>query len=132
MNEVWFYIPGYEGYYMVSNFGRVRSLDRYVKRSRGGLQIAKSTILKQNLSGAYLAVVLSKAGILKTFRVHRLVAEAYLGSLPKGKVVNHLDGNKLNNNAYNLELTTQQGNIKHAVANGLTKGYKQRRILNVK
>ncbi len=126
MHEVWLPIPGYEHYYMVSNTGRVRSLDRYVKRSRGGLQIARSTILKQNMSGAYMAVVLSKLGKLKTFRVHRLVAMGYLGVLPDKKVINHLDCDKLNNNSYSLELTTQQGNIRHAVDNGFTKGYKKR------
>ncbi len=126
MNEVWLTIPNYEKYYMVSNFGRVKSLDRYVKRSRGGTQLAKSTILKQNMSGEYLAVALSKNGKPKTFRVHRLVALATLRILPKSKVINHLDCNKLNNKSSNLQLTTQKNNIKHAVDNGHTKGYKKR------
>lgn len=130
--EVWLPIPGYEDYYMASNLGRIKSLDRYVKRSRGGLQIARSKILKQNTSGPYLAVALCKEGIPKTRRVHQLVAMAYLGVLPVGKVINHLDCNKLNNCSYNLQLTTQQGNMKHAVENGRTKGYKRRELLNVK
>ena len=131
INEIWIKIPDYE-HYMVSNFGRVKSLERYVKRSRGGLQKARSTILRQNMSGQYLAVALCRQGIAKTHRVHRLVAKGILKTLPAKKVINHLDGNKLNNCSYNLELTTQQGNIKHAVQMGHTKGYKERLLKNGK
>lgn len=120
LNEVWLPIPNYEDLYMASNFGRVKSVDRYVKRSRGGLQIARSKILKQNMSGQYLAVALSKDGKPRTRRVHKLVALAYLREIPKGLVINHLDGNKLNNSTSNLQLTTQQANIDHAIAMGLS------------
>lgn len=60
-----------------------------------------------------------EAGRRKTFYVHRLVAEAYLGEIPEKMVVNHKDGNKFNNNVSNLEIITVSQNNFHAHALGL-------------
>ena len=62
----------------------------------------------------YAAVTLSNDKLKQSFQVHRLVAMAFLPKPPKGSdIVNHIDGNKLNNNLKNLEWTTRKGNAKH-------------------
>jgi hypothetical protein len=66
----------------------------------------------------YLRVELSKNGEQITKMVHRLVVEAHIGKIPSGKVVNHKDGNKQNNNLNNLEVVTASENERHAVKNG--------------
>lgn len=56
-----------------------------------------------------------------TVSVHRLVVEMFIGDMPQGMVINHIDGDKLNNNDWNLEICTQKHNAQHALDNGLTK-----------
>jgi hypothetical protein len=126
--EVWVDIFGYEGYYQVSNFGRVKSLERKIERwcdNRMNLITKKSVIKKIHCdSKGYPTVQLTKDKLV-TFRVHRLVAEHFL---PKpsddlveackrhGKVfVNHKDGDKLNATVGNLEWCNQTYNCYHAV-----------------
>lgn len=71
--------------------------------------------------GRYLIVTLKHNNKRRTVCVHRLVAEAFLGECPRGKEVNHKDGNKLNNHHSNLEYVTSSENKKHAFALGLQK-----------
>jgi len=116
--EIWKDVVGYEGLYEVSNRGQIKSLDRYVNGCQPGLfQIKYGIKLKPYLSKGYLRVNLSKDGIIKTIQIHILVAMAFKGHRPCGLkiVVNHIDTNKLNNNDWNLELTTQRknSNLKH-------------------
>lgn len=101
---MWKDIKGYEGLYQVSDEGNVR-------------RILKSGNTKQVKckDGLYYTVSLSKNGRYKSFNVHRLVAEAFLDR-PEGKTeVNHIDGDKHNNNLSNLEWVTQQENHIHAL-----------------
>lgn len=110
--EEWRDIPSYEGYYQVSNFGRVRSLARVVARGDGKIQV-KERILKATLDGGgYLIVCLCKSGGRKMSAVHKLVAMVFLGHKPNGheKVVNHIDNDKSNNRAENLELVSNRHN----------------------
>ena len=111
MKEEWKPIKGYEGLYEVSNMGRVKSL-RY----------GKARILRtpDNLRG-YKSVILSKQATRKIKRVHRLVAEAFIPNPMNLPVVNHLDGDKYNNCATNLEWCTYQENSIHAIKTGLTR-----------
>lgn len=113
MQEVWKDITGYEGYYQVSNLGRVRSVDRMVKGKKENLRFVKGRILQPNLSEGYLMVGLCKSGRQSTIRVHRLVAEAFIPNPENKRTVNHIDENKLNNTITNLEWATDKENCGH-------------------
>jgi hypothetical protein len=102
-------IPDTQGSYLINRSGEIFSL----KTNR---------ILKANSSSnsGYSQVVLRVNGKSETHMVHRLVAKAYLPN-PNGlRVVNHLDGSKLNNNVENLEWCTHSDNSRHALENGLS------------
>ena len=103
--ELWKDVPGYEGLYQVSNLGRIIRCGRIRKP-------------KKDHSG-YLVVSLYKEATGKEYKVHRLVAIAFLPN-PEGKrSVNHIDGDKENNRVENLEWVTHSENMKHAYATGL-------------
>jgi len=93
----------------------------YVVSKNGEVAHKKNkTILKPSLSYGYLMASLYTNNKGRRISIHRLVAFTYLGSPPSKKyVVNHKDGNKLNNNVSNLEWVTQSENIKHAYDSGL-------------
>lgn len=111
MEEEWKPIKGYEGIYEVSNMGRVKSLHR-----------SQGRILKQyTQDNGYVKVNLSKNGTHNTKRVHRLVATAFIPNPHNKPEVNHIDGNKENNNVDNLEWCTREYNVRHAFHNGLMK-----------
>ena len=110
-NEIWKDIPGYEGLYQVSSLGRIKNV-------RKTLRDHKLLIPKVNAYGYYYTN-LSKEGILKTIRIHRVVAECFVENINNKKTVNHIDGNKLNNDSSNLEWLTSQENTQHALENGL-------------
>ena len=101
-------IKGYEGFYQVSSLGAVKGLER---KTLDGKRL-KEKVLKLGLGGMYLTVNLCKEGISKTFHVHSLVATAFLGHKSSGHkvVIDHIDNNRLNNIADNLQLTTQRRN----------------------
>lgn len=110
MAEIWRNIRGYDGLYMVSNCGRVKTLhatDSYPHNKDGILQNNAS-------SNGYSMVALCKKGIIKRFLVHRLVAEAFIPNPNRLPVVNHKDENKSNNNASNLEWVSQKQNLLHS------------------
>lgn len=118
--EVWKDIPGYEGYYQVSNLGRVKSLARMVSRKNQPDCPIEERCLKQRTGkNGYNYVVLSKEGKPKTALIHRMVATAFVKN-PKGqKIVNHIDGDKQNNRFDNLEWCSSGENNKHAFETGL-------------
>lgn len=109
-NEIWRDLPGQEGRYQVSDQGRVRSLV-----SQWGEKILSANPKR----GGYLQVNLWANGKKWTPTVHTLVDRAFNGPIPDGLEVNHKDGVKANNRLGNLERLTRQGNMAHAVANGL-------------
>ena len=116
--EIWKDILGYEGLYQVSNFGRVRSLDRIVKEKNGKNKFLKGKILKYILVyGGYMVVRLSKNGILKNYYVHRLVAQAFLDNPDNLPQVNHKDENPLNNVVSNLEWVSAKYNCNYGTRN---------------
>lgn len=112
----WASIEGYEGLYEVSADGRVRTVPHVTNGHTVRQRYLK--IAAYN-SQRYAAVRLYKDGKPKDYKVHRLVAKAFVPN-PKNKPqVNHIDGNKLNNSASNLEWCTQAENNRHAIDNGL-------------
>ena len=114
--EIWKDIPGYEGRYLVSNKGLVKSL---VSSHNGRNSATKEYIVKQYFAKGYLRVALTDAmGKVHYFSVHRLVLFAF-NSDNTGLHVNHIDGNKQNNNLNNLEWVTRSENQKHAYRIGL-------------
>lgn len=121
MEEIWKPIKGYEGLYEVSNLGNIKSVKRKAKNRGKGKRIIRERILKPSMDrpNGYYQIKLSKNGKLKTFKIHKLVIEHFLNKISKGLVVNHIDGNKLNNNINNLEICTQKDNIRHAIDNNL-------------
>ena len=107
------FIEGYE----VSNFGRVRSLDRSIVRKNGWQQTFKGRILKPYTKGKYDSVVLSIAGEYKTFYIHRLVAMMFVPNPHGFDEVNHLDENSKNNNAENLSWCLHIDNLNYGSHN---------------
>ena len=116
--EYWRPVLGYEGLYEVSNLGRVRSLDTYRKGKNGSVRFYKGRILKLSTNGrGYLQVFLCKNRKVKKFKIHRLVAEAFLPNPDNLPEVNHKDENKLNNNAENLEWCDREYNCNFGTRN---------------
>jgi len=107
MEEIWKDVPNYEGIYQVSNLGRVKSLGNDKKR--------REKILKGCVDSAgYKHVILCNGKFNKLFKIHSLVAIAFLNHKPDGTtkiVVDHIDNNTLNNKLNNLQLITHRENL---------------------
>jgi hypothetical protein len=114
--EIWKDIPNYEGYYKVSNLGRVKRINSITSHNH----TRKERVLNQS-NDNYRSVSLCKNNIKINFLVHRLVALTFLDKLNNKNFVNHKDGNKHNNNVENLEWCTRKENGEHASKYGLVK-----------
>ena len=120
VNEEWRDVLGFEGFYQVSNLGRVRSVDRVIDAGLGRKKFIPSRMVTQKLRAeGYLFVSLSKDGIQRYPSVHRLVAIAFVDGYFEGAQVNHIDGDRTNNVAANLEFCTGLENVRHAHSLGL-------------
>ena len=107
--EIWKPVVGYEGLYEVSDLGRVRSLNYH----RSG----KVRVLKYKTDkDGYKFVILCKDGKYKSFRVHRLVALAFIPNPDNLPCINHKDENKTNNCVENLEWCTRRYNVEYSLA----------------
>ena len=102
--EIWRDVKGYEGLYLVSNYGKVKSVDRYVIARKGVKKPCKGQLLAvfHNKKG-YPTVYLSKEGVTKKRYIHRIVAEAFIPNEDNLPQINHKDEVKTNNNVENLE-----------------------------
>lgn len=119
--EEWKDIDELKGIYKISSLGRVKSLERTIIRSNGRVQNIKERIKKSGLdSWGYSRIRLGCKEEWKTYKVHRLVAKAFLGDSDKLEV-NHKNGVKSDNRASNLEWVTPSENMKHSVKIGLFK-----------
>ena len=120
-NEEWRDVVGYEGRYQVSSMGRVKSLERtYIDKS-GRKRTVKECILKPVIDRyGYLLVSLYAGGKQKTLKVHRLVCEAFHESHDNKPYVNHINENKTDNRAVNLEWCTAKENCNHGTRNERT------------
>lgn len=113
MNEIWKPIKNFEQSHLISNFGRVKSLSRKIPSKNNSFRISKEKILINNLlKNNYHSIQLCNKG--KRFQIHRLVAQAFIPNPLNKPCVNHIDGNGLNNNVYNLEWVTYSENEKHS------------------
>lgn len=120
MAEVWKAVPGYEGLYEVSDQGRVRSVDRVVQCTDGRARHLQGKELTpyQEWSG-HVYVFLGRKNRRK---VHKLVAEAFMGPCPEGLVVRHLNGNPADNHVGNLAYGTQADNLHDCYSYGTKMG----------
>lgn len=107
--EIWKDIKGYEGLYQVSDCGNVRSVDRFILK-KGVKQFLKGKTLKPSIVNQYYSVILSKNNKIKRFSIHRLVYETFIGEIPNGKQVNHINENKTDNKVENLNLMSPKEN----------------------
>lgn len=119
VEEQWKDIKGYEGLYLISNRGRVLSLYQYKKNGDSGYFINTRELKKSMTTTGYEKVELSKNGKKKSHKIHRLVAKHFVANPFNREVVNHIDGDYLNNNADNLEWCTTAENCLHAIDEGL-------------
>ena len=123
MEEIWKDIEGFEGLYQVSNLGRVRSLGRdLVRKSRYGTMAPyhiNGRVLKPlHSQGDYCYVHLfDKNGTSTNHKVHRLVAKAFVPNPDNLNEVNHIDEDKENNRADNLEWCKHMDNCNHGTRN---------------
>lgn len=110
--EEWKPVVGFEEFYEVSSEGRVRTLQARGRHPAG-------LVLKPETKGAGYQSTTLTGRIVKARPIHQLVAEAFIGPRPSGHQVNHIDGDKKNNTAPNLEYLTPKENIRHSIETGL-------------
>jgi hypothetical protein len=111
--EIYNDIPGYEGLYQVSNYGNVKSLSKLVNGKSNIKRNVQGKQMSLVLRGDYFEICLCKQGKRKLYRVHQLVAMAFLGHIPDGYklVIDHIDNNKLNNYVENLQIVDCRVNV---------------------
>ena len=108
-------ISGYESLYQVSNFGRIKSLERMVGHNYGGLKKHTERFLKSTSSyHGYLYINITNGISSKRFYIHRLVASTFLTNPENKSQVNHIDGNRSNNKITNLEWVTHLENQRYS------------------
>jgi hypothetical protein len=115
-NEIWVNLIGFDGYYQISNLGRVKSL---TNRNRCGIT-KRELILKQGIfKDGYLKTVFSINNKRFNLLTHRYVLASFFGYIPDKPQINHINGIKTDNRLENLEWCTRSENMKHAYKLGL-------------
>lgn len=111
--EIWKDIPGYEGYYMASNFGKIKSCNRIVFDINGHVIPIKSNIMSPSITKCgYYQVNLLMNGTKKSFKVHKLIAMTFLNHKPNSMIdtINHINHIKSDNSVKNLEIISHREN----------------------
>lgn len=109
---------GYEDYYQISNYGRVKSKERYSSCCYGKQRLLKEKIIFPSADkNGYLRIMLSKEKHKKRFYIHELVAQAFLNNYEKDKIIHHIDYDKQNNYYKNLYVCTRK---EHTTIHNLT------------
>lgn len=113
--EIWKDISGYEAYYQVSNLGNVKSLERIAKCNKSSKRTIIEKLLKvyQYKKHLYNYIVLSKNGVTKKYKLHRIIAKEFIKNDLGYPFINHIDGVRTNNKIENLEWCTHSYNMKH-------------------
>lgn len=118
MNEIWKPILETDGKYEISNWGNVRTVDRYAKVCGGGMRFIKGEMRKPIVcSNGYLELQASVNGKRKIFMIHRLVAQYFIPNPNDYPEVNHKDENPKNNHVDNLEWCTPKYNCNYGTRN---------------
>lgn len=117
--EVWKDIPDYEGFYQISNMGRVKSLLRVIEKSNGRKMTFKSKILSLNkhYKNEYLSVMIRIFEKHQRKSIHRLVGELFVNNDEEKFEINHIDSDKSNNRFDNLEWVSRSENQTHMAKN---------------
>ena len=116
IEEEWKDIKNYEGLYKISNMGTIYKYPHSTVYISGEERSYEEKILRPSISdNGYKKVILNKDKIKRNFNLHRLIAEHFIPNPDNKPEVNHIDGNKLNNNLSNLEWVTTSENALHAV-----------------
>lgn len=114
MKEIWKDILGYEGFYQVSNLGNVRRLVEWRGNDYISNYVPCIKIMPPYVDdNGYMRICLSMRGIYKHYRIHQLVARAFIPNPNNYPQINHIDENKTNNCVSNLEWCTQTYNNKY-------------------
>lgn len=120
--EIWVDVKGFESYYQVSSFGRVKSLKRIIIKNNGVIYPVKERIIKlAKDKDGYLICSLVKNQVSITYRVNRIVAISFIENPCNKKEVNHINGSKDDNSVKNLEWVSRSENMLHAYKTGLAK-----------
>lgn len=105
--EIWKDIEGYKGVYMISSNGKVKSLKRIDNNNH---PIKEKILTPQKNKYGYYKIILCKNGKQKSFQIHRLVYETFVGEIPDGMQCNHINEIKTDNRLENLNLMTPKEN----------------------
>lgn len=138
--EEWKSVKDFDGWYEISNKGNVRSVTRLIQHKPdkfsliGKCQLNEGKTRKQTLNnmGYYFVMLYKNSKYCKKY-VHRMVAEVFVSNPNPNnkKIVNHINGNHLDNSYKNLEWCTQKENINHSFDTGLTPTRKKVKSINV-
>lgn len=124
MKEIWKDIPGYEGFYQISNLGTVKSLERTIFSESSSVKqrVLKEKVIQPHLSGdstKYPTIQIQKDGKKQKFKIHLLLLELFKGKRPSpDHVARHLNDNPMDFSLSNLEWGTHSQNMKDKFVNG--------------
>lgn len=120
-DEIWKDIPGYEGLYQVSNFGRIKGLPRYVSNDKGQILLKERILKGHKITKGYIQVEFPNKDKRVLKLIHVLVAQAFIPNPNNYPQVNHINGLKDDNRAENLEWVNNSMNQLHAYKLGLNR-----------
>lgn len=123
--EIWKDILDWEGYYKISNKGRLKSLDRIVNYSDGRVRLFKGKIISSSRldTKGYVNLTLCKGILKKQCRVHVLVGNTFIPNPLNKKFLNHKNGKRTDNRIKNLEWCTKAENTADGIKRGTIKNY---------
>ena len=116
--ERWLPVVGYEGYYEVSDRGRVRSVERFVSRGGAPMHVRARILRCHQRPDLRTSVVMARDGINRNVFVHTLVLTAFMGPRPSGQEACHWNGDASDNRLENLRWDTRSGNRRDMIRHG--------------